>query len=123
MLVTDIRTHIRCSGMKMDKNTFIAFLIDSGYQDINEDAIKSRWEKLYGNIEEYELKRMHKSHIKIKSSAKTKNAYIRSYFYHDAEDWLELFVCISMNSELLKDDSFEKKINTLAETVEGSRSK
>ena len=66
---------------------------------------------------------MHKSHIKIMASAKTKNAYIRSYFYHDAEDWLELFVCISMNSELLKDDSFEKKINTLAETVEGSPSK
>lgn len=101
-----------------DENTFIAFVIDSGYQDVNEDAVKSSWEKLYGSIEEYELKRMHNSHIQILASAKTKNAYIRSYFYRDAEDWLELFVCISMDSKLLKGDFWERKIDTLAESVE-----
>lgn len=106
-----------------DENTFFAFVIDSGYQDVNEDAIKSCWEKRYGNIEEYELKRTHNSHVKIMVSAKTKNAYIRSYFYRDAEDWLELFVYISIDSKLLKDDFFERKINTLAEAVEVSLSK
>lgn len=105
-----------------DENTFLAFMIDSGYQDVNEDAIKNCWEKLYGNIEEYELKRMHNSHIKIMVSAKTKNAYIRSYFYRDAGEWLELFVYISADSKLLRDDIFERKINTLAETVEVSLS-
>lgn len=106
-----------------DENTFLAFMIDSGYQDINEDAIKSCWEKRYGNIEEYEFQRIHSGHIEIMASAKTKNAYIRSYFYRDAEDWLELSVYISEDSKLLKDDIFERKISTLAETVEVRLSK
>ena len=106
-----------------DENTFLAFMFDSGYQDVNEDAIKSCWEKQYGNLEEYEFQRIHSGHIEIMAGAKTKNAYIRSYFYRDAEDWLELSVYISEDSKLLKDDIFERKISALAETVEVSLSK
>ena len=40
-----------------DEETFLGFMIDSGYQEISKEGIRERWEKVYGELEDYKFKK------------------------------------------------------------------
>lgn len=100
-----------------DESTYFAFMIDSGYQQVNKDAIRNHWEKAYGALEKYEYGEPYSDLIKAMAAAKTKNAYIKSYFLKEGEDLLEIFIHINAENELGQISLVDKKIKALAESV------
>lgn len=100
-----------------DESTHFAFMIDSGYQQVNNNAIKNHWEKAYGILEEYEYEELDSNLVKIMVAAKTKDAYIKSYFLEEGEDLLEIFVWINAENKMSQISLFDKQIKALIETV------
>jgi len=100
-----------------DENTFFGFMIDSGYQEISKEGIRERWEKVYGELEDYKFRKKADSPIKISVSATAKTAYIRSYFWEDGESMLEFFVQINIKNKTRQRQA-EKDIKALINSVE-----
>ena len=100
-----------------DESTHFAFMIDSGYQQVNNNAIKNHWKKAYGILEEYEYEEMDSNLVKIMVAAKTKDAYIKSYFLEEGEDLLEIFVWINAEIKMSQISLVDKEIKALIETV------
>lgn len=100
-----------------DENTYFAFMIDSGYQQVNNNAIRNHWEKAYGILEEYEYEESDSNLIKMMVAAKTKDAYIKSYFLEDGEDLLEIFIWINAENKLSQISLVDKEITALIESI------
>lgn len=99
------------------ENTYFAFMIDSGYQQVNNNAIRNHWEKAYGILEEYEYEESDSNLIKMMVAAKTKDAYIKSYFLEDGEDLLEIFIWINAENKLSQISLVDKEITALIESI------
>lgn len=100
-----------------DENTFFGFMIDSGYQEISKEGIRERWEKVYGELEDYKFKQKDDCPIKISVSATAKTAYIRSYFWEDGDSLLEFFAQINIKNKTRQKQA-EKEIKALINSVE-----
>lgn len=100
-----------------DKN-YIAFLIDNGYSDFSESAIKQRWQQLYGTMLEFNFKKVINMPEKIQVSGKTKNEIVISHIYQDGEGMLEVLYEIDLinTSEKEKEElkkEFEKVVSSI----------
>lgn len=80
-----------------DKN-YIAFIIDNNYPSFASEDIKERWEKIYGSLLEYQYKKIDKDILKLVVTAKSKSTEIKSYFYQDGEDLLEVLMEIDLEN-------------------------
>lgn len=100
-----------------DESTYFAFMIDSGYQKVDNIAIRNYWEEAYGILEEYEYEESDSDLIKIMITAKTKDAYTKSYFLKEGEDLLEIFIRIHAENELCQISVFEQEIRDIIESV------
>lgn len=87
-----------------DENTYIAFMVDNGYVQVNQQGILNRWKQIYGDIEEFCFKENVKGLMKYVVTAKTQERVIMSYFFEDGDDLLEIL--LEMNMRL----STEQKI-------------
>jgi hypothetical protein len=101
-----------------DSGSYIAFLIDNGYQDFSEESIRDRWKKMYQEMTTFRYEKITDSDVKIKVSAKTKSAEIVSHFYDDGDSMLEVITEISIeNLSLAKQkeikDEFEKIVKSI----------
>lgn len=81
-----------------DEKTYIAFLIDNGYLQVDQQGILKRWKQIYGNIEDFCFKENAEGAIKYVVTAKTKEFVIKSYFCEDGDDWLEIL--LEMHNQL-----------------------
>lgn len=75
---------------------YIAFLIDNKYSEISEEGIKSRWNLLYGELLDYQYEEINNKQLKIITRAISKEVELKSYFYQDGEDLLEVLTEIDI---------------------------
>lgn len=98
-----------------DKN-YIAFLIDNGYLDFTENAIKQRWEQMYGDIIEFSFELVSDISEKIHIKGKAKNKIIVSHIYQDEEGMLEVLYEVDLinttEKEMIREE-FEKVISSI----------
>lgn len=92
-----------------DDKSYIAFLINNGYMEINSQGIERRWKQIYGYLEDYNFEESKDGLLKIIVSAKTARSYIKSYFFQDGEDLLEVLTEVSTNI------SEDKQLNLMGE--------
>lgn len=98
-----------------DKN-YIAFLIDNGYSDFTENAIKQRWNQMYGTLIDFKFISDMPKEIQVRG--KTKSEMIISHIFQDGEGMLEVLYEIDLvnNSEKEKEGlekEFEKVISSI----------
>lgn len=74
----------------------IAFLIDSGYSELNEKAIKMKWQKQYGNLIDFCFYSVSKPPLLCKAVGKTAFAQILSYLYQDGDGTMEVIALIDL---------------------------
>ncbi len=102
---------------KNDEKSYIAFLIDNGYPEINSQGIESCWKQMHGYLEEYNFEEIKDGLLKIIVSAKTAQSNIKSYFYQDGEDLLEVLTEISTNISGETQINIMKEINNIIESI------
>ncbi len=68
----------------------IAFLIDSGYSQMNEESIRNKWNEMYGVFKEFKFKECNKKEYILNLVAKTNKVYVCAYIFNDGEDFLEI---------------------------------
>ena len=98
-----------------DKN-YLAFLIDNGYSDFTENAIKQRWQQMYGTLIEFEFQFVSNMPERIKVKGKTKSEMIVSHIYQDGEGMLEVVYEIDLTNTIEKEmieKEFEKVIASI----------
>lgn len=91
-----------------DKN-YIGFLIDNGYLEYTENAIKQRWQQMYGTLLEFNFQAVSNMPKKIQVSGKTKNEMINSHIYQDGEGKLEVLYEIDLVNTSEKEKEELKK--------------
>lgn len=74
----------------------IAFLIDSGYSELTEAAIKSRWCRMFGELLEFHFQAQQGGEPMAVIKGKTANAEITSYIYQDGEGTMEVMSLIEL---------------------------
>ena len=74
----------------------IAFLVDSGYSELNEKAIKMKWQKQYGNLIDFCFYSVSKPPLLCKAVGKTAFAKIFSYLYQDGDGTMEVIALINL---------------------------
>ena len=78
-----------------DEKTYIAFLIDNGYAQVNQQGILKRWKQMYGNVQDFHFVKNTEGVIKYVATAKTQETIIKSYFCKDGDGWLEILLEIN----------------------------
>ena len=78
-----------------DEKTYIAFLIDNGYAQVNQQGILKRWKQIYGNVQDFHFVKNTEGVIKYVATAKTQETIIKSYFCKDGDGWLEILLEIN----------------------------
>ena len=96
---------------------YIAFLIDNNYSEISEDGVKFRWNQLYGELFEYQYEEINNKELKIVIKGKTKEVELKSYFYQDGEDLMEVLIEIDI---VHTPKEFQQEIKMELEKVIGS---
>lgn len=97
---------------------YIAFLIDNGYSDYTENAIRQRWQQMYGTLLEFEFESISNVPLKIQVRGKTKSEMIVSRIYQDGEGMLEVLYEIDLMDTSEKEKvvikkEFEKVISSI----------
>ena len=78
-----------------DEKTYIAFLIDNGYAQVNQQGVLKRWKQMYGNVQDFHFVKNTNGVIKYVATAKTQETIIKSYFCKDGDGWLEILLEIN----------------------------
>lgn len=81
----------------IDENSYIAFMIDNGYSEFSKKAIKQRWKKIYGKLDNFYFEDHNGATLQYIVGAKTKHSTVKSYFYKDGDDLLEVLTEVSNN--------------------------
>lgn len=89
-----------------DDRNFIAFLIDSGYLDYTENAIKKRWRETYGELEKFEYRKVYERPLEIEIYGKNETTTIVSNLYQDGDGMIEILT--ELNDSLLSKEEQEK---------------
>lgn len=98
-----------------DKN-YLAFLIDNGYSEFTENAIKQRWQQMYGSLIEFDFQFVSNRPEKIQVRGKTKSEMIVSYIYQDGDGMLEVLYEVDLINASEKGrivEEFEKVIASI----------
>ena len=99
-----------------ERNNYIAFLTDNNYSEINANAIRIRWEQIYGKLNEYEYTQEN-GLIKIKAYGKTDKYEVHANFFRDSENLTE--VMLETDNALSHDkrkkilNEYDKLINSI----------
>lgn len=99
-------------------NNYIAFLIDNGYLEYKKDAIKTRWEKIYGDLLEYKFKEVNDGMLKIRVRGKTKNRIIISNIYQEEDAMLEVLAEIDMSLPDEIQNTIKKEYEEVVSSIE-----
>lgn len=78
-----------------DEKTYIAFLIDNGYVQLDQQGILKRWKQMYGDVWDFCFGENTDDVIKYVATAKTQETIIKSYFCKDGDGWLEILMEIN----------------------------
>ncbi len=89
-----------------DDRNYIAFLIDSGYLDYTENAIKKRWRETYGELEKFEYRKVYERPLEIEIYGKNETTTIVSHLYQDGDGMIEILT--ELNDSLLSKEEQEK---------------
>ena len=74
----------------------IAFLVDSGYSELSEAAIKKKWQEQYGELSEFYFQPTGAHPLLLKIDGKTAFANIISYLYQDGDGTMEVIASIDL---------------------------
>lgn len=93
-------------------------MIDNGYSEFTESAIKHRWQQMYGTLIEFDFQAVGNMSFKIHVMGKTKNEMIISHIYQDGEGMLEVLYEIDLKNTSEKEKGtikkeFEKVISSI----------
>lgn len=72
----------------------IAFLIDSGYQELSKAAVLEKWQEQYGPLSAFRFQRRRKRPLLASMQGKTAKAEIASQIYRDGEGTMEVLCLI-----------------------------
>ena len=72
----------------------IAFLIDSGYQELSKAAVLEKWQEQYGPLSAFRFQRRRKPPMLASMQGKTAKAEIASQVYRDGEGTMEVLCLI-----------------------------
>ena len=72
----------------------IAFLIDSGYQELSKAAVLEEWQEQYGPLSAFRFQRRRKRPLLASMQGKTAKAEIASQIYRDGEGTMEVLCLI-----------------------------
>ena len=72
----------------------IAFLIDSGYQELSKAAVLEKWQEQYGPLSAFRFQRRRKPPTLASMQGKTAKAEIASQVYRDGEGTMEVLCLI-----------------------------
>ena len=72
----------------------IAFLIDSGYQELSKAAVLEKWQEQYGPLSAFRFQRRRKPPLLASMQGKTAKAEIASQIYRDGEGTMEVLCLI-----------------------------
>lgn len=100
-----------------DEKSLIAFFIDNGYEEISKPEIKRRWTQIYGTLKEYSYEEVDKDLLKLVVCAATDKLSIKSYFYQDGEDLLEVLTEVSTNVSEEQRLEIEKEIENVIKSI------
>ena len=100
-----------------DEKSLIAFLIDNGYSEISKPEIERRWTQIYGTLKEYSYEEVDKDLLKLVVCAATDKLSIKSYFYQDGGDLLEVLTEISTNVSGEQRLEIEKEIENVIKSI------
>lgn len=104
--------------LENNDKSYIAFLIDNGYSEFTESAIKERWQQIYGELLEFCFNITANTSYKIQVIGKTDCVIITSYIFQAGDDMLKVLCEINLldtsNNEIkiIKDD-FNKIISSI----------
>ena len=98
-------------------HSLIAFMIDNGYSEVSSQGIKKLWEQIYGNVEEYRFEEQENTLYKVMACARTKQGDVRSYFFQDGEDLLEVFVEINNGFSAEQREKIEKEVKRVMDSI------
>lgn len=101
-----------------DSDSYIAFMIDSGYSSFSEVDMKKGFEKHYGPLLEYDYKLCRGKTFKFKVTGKTDSLEIVSYLFPDGDDWLEVIYVLDQRISKCKITQLRKVFNTIIKSVQ-----
>lgn len=104
-------------GSEEGSYSLIAFMIDNGYSEVSSQGIKKRWEQICGNVEEYRFEEQENTLYKVMASARTKQGDVRSCFFQDGEDLLEVFVEINNGFSAQQREKIEKEVKRVMDSI------
>lgn len=76
--------------------SYIAFLIDSGYSELGEMAIRSRWQQMFGELLNFHFQVQQEATSMATIKGKTVRKEITSYIYPDSEGTMEVMSLIDL---------------------------
>lgn len=74
----------------------IAFLIDSGYTELTESAVESRWHQMFGELLEFRFQAHQGAGVMAVIHGRTDRSEITSYIYPDGEGTMEVMPLIDL---------------------------
>ena len=100
-----------------DRKSHIAFLIDNGYSEISGKGIRERWEQQYGRLQNYRYQEPENGPCKAIAGAAAQGAVLKSCFYRDGEEYLELTAQIGSELPQREKEKFRRELKRVADSV------
>lgn len=99
-------------------SSYIAFLIDNGYEEYNEASIKMRWEKIYGSLSEFNYKKIDNDKVKFQAYGSSKEKLIVTTVFEKENDIFEVLVEIDCtNTSLDIQEKIMKEYYSIIDSV------
>lgn len=95
----------------------IAFLVDSGYSELNKTVIKKKWQKQYGDLLEFCFQSMNEPYLLYKIVGKTVFVKIISYLYRDGDGTMEVVALIDLQQPKGTQVGVETEFETMIRSI------
>lgn len=101
-----------------NNKNYIAFLIEMGYSDYTEKAIRKRWDQMYPQLSEFDFREVNTDSLKIIITAKTSTESMTSYIYKDHDAYLEVLTEINLsNTSPAVQNSLSEEFKKIIESI------
>ena len=99
-------------------SSYIAFLIDNGYEEYNDSSIKMRWEKLYGSLSEFNYKKIDNDKIILQAYGSNKEKVVVTTVFEKENDIFEVLVEIDCtNTSLNTQEKIMKEYYSIVDSI------
>ena len=96
-----------------NRDIYLAFMIDSGYQSFEEENIREKWEKWYPLLNHFTYEEMEQNDLRLKVSATVEKNEIVSYFYKDNDGYLEVMTLMTRDCDVA-----EKEMKRIIDSIQ-----